>query len=480
MSQQVQTRITGTVKWFNTKKGFGFAAPDNGGNDVFVHTSALAAARRLSEGDRIEFGIEHSEKGPSAVAVIPLKDSSPRSEGRKKDVIQQAETRSDMRTGLRFEDLGLIEPLLRAVAQEGYTEPTPIQVQSIPDVARGRDLLGCAQTGTGKTAAFALPILQRLTEISPRSGNGARRTNKVLVLSPTRELATQIGESFAAYGRYTGFKHATIFGGVGQTPQVDALRRGIDILVATPGRLLDLMNQGHVKLDTIEIFVLDEADRMLDMGFIHDVKRVIAKLPKQRQTLLFSATMPAEIVSLADGLLKNPVKVAVSPEQPTVEIVDQAVYFVSNKKDKQPLLEHLLRDRSITRVLVFTRTKHGADRVVKMLGRAGITAHAIHGNKSQNARERALGNFKSGQTRVLVATDVAARGIDIESISHVIQFDLPNIPETYVHRIGRTGRAGAEGIALSFCDPEERAYLRDIEKLIRKRVRVISDHPFAS
>ncbi len=468
MSQQVQSRITGTVKWFNPKKGFGFAAADDGREDIFIHQSALETVRRLNEGDRIEFAVEHNAKGPAAVAVIPLNGAAP-----------QAAARSASPAGDGFGGMGLIEPLLRAVAEEGYTEPTPIQVQAIPHVLEGRNLLGCAQTGTGKTAAFALPILQRLTFAAPRPDNRARRVIKVLVLSPTRELATQIGESFATYGRHTGFKHATIYGGVGQTPQVDALRRGVDILVATPGRLLDLMGQGYINLDAIEVFVLDEADQMLDMGFIHDVKKIIGALPKKRQTLLFSATMPAEIVALAAQLLKDPVKVSVSPEQPTVEMIEQMVYLVQNKKDKQPLLEHLLRDRTISRVLVFTRTKHGADKVVRFLKKAGIPAEPIHGNKSQSARERALGNFKAGRTRVLVATDVAARGIDIDSISHVIQFDLPNVPETYVHRIGRTGRAGADGIALAFCDPEERPYLRDIEKLIRKRIPVEDRHPFA-
>ncbi len=469
MSHQVQTRITGTIKWFDARKGFGFATPDDGGKDVFIHHSALKTTRRLDEGDRVEFAIEQGTKGPSAVGVIHLDGADP-----------EPVPHAHMSTGLRFDDLGLIAPLLRAVAQQGYTEPTPVQAQSIQPILEGRDLLGCAQTGTGKTAAFALPILQRLTEVLSRPANGHRRTIKALILSPTRELAAQIGESFAAYGRYSGFKHATVFGGVGQNPQVEALQRGVDILVATPGRLLDLIGQGYVRLDAVEVFVLDEADRMLDMGFIHDVKRVIALLPRRRQTLLFSATLPAEIVALAEHLLKNPVRVAVTPEQPTVEIIEQLVYFVPSRKDKQPLLEYLLRDPLITRALVFTRTKHGANRVVKLLARAGIAAEPIHGNKSQSARERALANFKSGRTRVLVATDVAARGIDIENISHVIQFDLPNIPETYVHRIGRTGRAGAAGIALALCDPEERAFLRDIEKLIRKRIPVAENHPFAA
>jgi ATP-dependent RNA helicase RhlE len=378
---------------------------------------------------------------------------------------------------MSFEQLQLIDPLLRAVRAEGYVEPTPIQQQSIPHVLAGRDLLGCAQTGTGKTAAFALPILQRLTA-RPATAQG-RRPIRALVLTPTRELATQIGDSFATYGRHTGLRHTVIFGGVGQDPQVRALRAGVDILVATPGRLLDLMSQGLVALSSLEVFVLDEADRMLDMGFIHDVRKVIAALPKKRQTLFFSATMPPDIQSLADSILTDPVKVSVVPQATTAERIDQSVYFVE-KSDKRALLEHVLRDPAIARVIVFTRTKHGANRVADQLGRAGIQAEAIHGNKSQNARERALGNFKRGTTRVLVATDIAARGIDIDGITHVVNYDLPNVPESYVHRIGRTARAGASGVALSFCDLEEREYLADIERLIRMRVPVVTEHPFRS
>ncbi|MBL8154919.1 MAG: DEAD/DEAH box helicase [Anaerolineae bacterium] len=374
---------------------------------------------------------------------------------------------------MHFQDLNLIDPLLRAVRAEGYETPTPIQEQAIPHVLSGRDLIGCAQTGTGKTAAFALPILQHL---AARPSNGAIRS---LILSPTRELATQIGDSFAVYGRNLRLRTIVIYGGVGQQPQVDKLRRGADILVATPGRLLDLMNQGFVNLTRIEIFVLDEADRMLDMGFIHDVRRVISALPTRRQTLLFSATMPQDIQDLADRILVKPVRVEVTPQATTVEKIDQSVFFVE-KKDKRALLEHLLGDRAIRRVLVFTRTKHGANKLVEQLFRSNIQAEAIHGNKSQTARERALANFKSGRTRVLVATDIAARGIDVDDVTHVINYDLPNEPESYVHRIGRTARAGASGIAFSFCDAEERAYLRDIEKLIRLRVPVVSEHPFAA
>ncbi|HVU12628.1 MAG TPA: DEAD/DEAH box helicase [Phototrophicaceae bacterium] len=374
---------------------------------------------------------------------------------------------------MQFQDLNLIDPLLRAVRAEGYTEPTPIQAQAIPHILTGRDLIGIAQTGTGKTAAFALPILQRLTEQTQH-----QRGTRVLVLSPTRELATQIGESFTAYGRHTRLKSIVVFGGVGQQPQVDAWRRGTDILVATPGRLLDLMGQGIIRLNTIEIFVLDEADRMLDMGFIHDVRKIIDVLPTQRQTLLFSATMPEAIQDLAHDILIKPMRVEVTPQATTVEKVEQSVYFV-NKQDKRALLEHLLADQKIRRALVFTRTKHGANKLAEQLDRANIQAEAIHGNKSQSARERALANFKSGKTRVLVATDIAARGIDIDDVTHVINYDLPNEPESYVHRIGRTARAGASGQAYSFCDAEEREYLRDIEKLIRLHVPVVTEHPYA-
>ncbi len=376
---------------------------------------------------------------------------------------------------MSFDELQLIEPLLRAVRAEGYTQPSPIQEQAIPHVLAGRDLLGCAQTGTGKTAAFALPILQRLVA---RKTHGAPYV-RVLVLSPTRELASQIGESFETYGKYTPIRQITIFGGVGQNPQVAQLRRGADVLVATPGRLLDLMNQGYVKLDRLEVLVLDEADRMLDLGFIHAVRRIIAILPTNRQTLLFSATMPEDIQSLADNILDNPVRVAVTPVASTVDTIQQSIYFVE-KLDKPNLLEHLLRDSSIKRVLVFTRTKHGADKVVDRLKRASIFAQAIHGNKSQSARQLALSNFKLGKTRVLVATDIAARGIDVDEITHVINYDLPNEPEGYVHRIGRTGRAGASGIAYSFCDIEERAYLVDIERLIRLNIPRATGYPYAS
>ncbi|HWR32696.1 MAG TPA: DEAD/DEAH box helicase [Chitinophagaceae bacterium] len=373
---------------------------------------------------------------------------------------------------MAFKKLEIIEPILKAVAAEGYTIPTPIQQQAIPLVLQRKDLLGCAQTGTGKTAAFAIPILQILHEQKPLAPG-----INVLILTPTRELAIQIDESFAAYGKFTGIRHTVIFGGVSQLHQTNALRRGVDVLVATPGRLLDLMTQGYIRLDKLQIFVLDEADRMLDMGFIHDVKKVIAKLPPKRQTLFFSATMPPEIQKLANVLLTHPAKVEVTPPASTVDKIEQSLYHIG-KMEKPELLLHLLHDKAIVTALVFTRTKHGADKVVKILQRHNIRAAAIHGNKSQNARQDALANFKNGGLRVLVATDIAARGIDIDDLTHVINFELPNVPETYVHRIGRTGRAGNTGIAISFCSVEERDELKDIQKLIGKTIPVIHEHPF--
>ncbi len=373
-----------------------------------------------------------------------------------------------------FSSLNIIEPILRAVDEEGYTTPTPIQAQAIPIVLQGIDLLGCAQTGTGKTAAFAIPILQLL---SADKTVRKKRIIRSLIVTPTRELAIQIDESFKAYGRHTNLKSTVVFGGVNQNPQTTALTQGIDILIATPGRLLDLMNQGFISLRDVEFFVLDEADRMLDMGFIHDVKRLLAVLPKQRQSLFFSATMPPEIVKLASTILINPQKVSVTPVSSTVDIIKQYVYFV-DKGNKNALLLEILKDTAIKTVLVFTRTKHGADKVVKILVNHHISAEAIHGNKAQNARQRALANFKAQTTRVLVATDIAARGIDIDDLEYVINYEISNIAETYVHRIGRTGRAGAKGTALSFCDAEEKAYLRDVEKLISKRIEVIDNHPF--
>ncbi len=375
---------------------------------------------------------------------------------------------------MAFRSLKIIEPILQSLKEEGYTIPTAIQAEAIPIVLQGKDLLGSAQTGTGKTAAFAIPILQLLSE---KRINDKKKKIRSLIVTPTRELAIQIGESFKAYGRHTGLTCTVVFGGVNQNPQTLALQRGIDILVATPGRLLDLMNQGFVSLRDIEIFVLDEADRMLDMGFIHDVKKLIAALPHKRQSLFFSATMPPEIVKLSSTILNNPSKVQVTPVSSTADTINQSLYFV-DKGNKNALLVNILKDKNIKTALVFTRTKHGADKVVKMLVKSHIKAEAIHGNKAQNARQRALNNFKAQTTRVLVATDIAARGIDVDDLGFVINFEIPNIAETYVHRIGRTGRAGANGIALSFCDAEEKEYLRDIEKLIGKKIPVIDDHPF--
>jgi ATP-dependent RNA helicase RhlE len=363
--------------------------------------------------------------------------------------------------------LGLSPAVLAALTAEGYVNPTPIQQKAIPEVLKGRDLLGCAQTGTGKTAAFAVPMIERL--MASPTQRDARRP-RALVLSPTRELSAQIAESFANYGRGSNLKYAVIFGGVGQGPQISALSRGLDVLVATPGRLIDLMNQGAAFLDKVEILVLDEADRMLDMGFLPDVRRILQKLPKQRQTLFFSATMPSDIEKLSREILVNPVRVDVAPVSSTAERIEQSVYMVETS-EKRRVLERVLRDPAVERAIVFTRTKHGANRLVKELERGEITAEAIHGNKSQGARQRALDNFKSGRLRVLIATDIAARGIDVDGISHVVNYDLPNIPESYVHRIGRTARAGAAGIAISLCSREERGYLRDIERLTRTPIR---------
>jgi len=374
-----------------------------------------------------------------------------------------------------FGDLGLIEPLQAALSAQNYNHPTPIQAQAIPHVLAGRDLLGIAQTGTGKTAAFALPILQLLSE-SPRPARF--REPRVLVVAPTRELAIQIGEAFAVYGKQIRFRQTVIYGGVGQRPQVQALARGVDVLVATPGRLLDLMNQRHLSLQSVEFLVLDEADRMLDMGFIHDVRKIVAALPRQRQTLFFSATMPSAVAGLAGGILSDPVKVSVTPSATTVERIEQGVYFV-RAADKRRLLTEVLQDRALSRVIVFSRTKHGANRIAEHLEKASIGAEAIHGNKSQAARHRALEAFKSGRVRVMVATDIAARGIDVDGVSHVINFDLPNVPEDYVHRIGRTARAGAAGVAISFCDPGERAYLRNIERLTKRALTPIGGGAYA-
>lgn len=376
---------------------------------------------------------------------------------------------------MTFNDLELTEPLKKAVQKAGYTIPTPIQQQSIPAILKGRDILGCAQTGTGKTAAFSIPTIQLLSINS--NGRGGKSPIKSLILTPTRELAIQIGESIAEYGAYSPLKHLVIFGGVPQHSQVQALRNGVDILVATPGRLLDLMDQGYISLSQIEIFTLDEADRMLDMGFVHDVKKVIKKIPVKRQTLFFSATMPNAILDLANSILTNPLKVEVTPVSSTAELIQQEVYFI-DKNNKKNLLVDLLEKSDADRVLVFTRTKHGANKVVKDMISAGIKSEAIHGNKTQNARQKALTNFKNKTTRVLVATDIAARGIDIDELALVINYEIPNIAETYVHRIGRTGRAGASGKAISFSDYEEKSYIRDIQKLIGLNIPVVSNHDY--
>jgi len=376
---------------------------------------------------------------------------------------------------MTFKDLGIVEPILKALNQKGYTHPTPIQEQAIPILLKGKDLMGCAQTGTGKTAAFAIPILQHIYN-NNQNGRNSRKI-KALIVTPTRELAIQIFDNFKIYGKNTGIKCNVIFGGVKQHAQTAALRQGVDVLVATPGRLLDLMNQGFISLRDIEYFVLDEADQMLDMGFIHDIKKLLVKLPHQRQSLFFSATMPKSIVELSRKILGDFDTVTIKPEQATAEKVEQAIYFV-HKKAKIKLLIHLLETQSIDSTLVFSRTKHGANKIVKLLDKAGINAAAIHGNKSQGARVKALEGFKEGKIKVLVATDIAARGIDIDELALVVNYDLPNISETYVHRIGRTGRAKASGVAVSFCDQEERAYLRDIEKLIRQEIPVIADHPY--
>ncbi|KRT73747.1 MAG: ATP-dependent RNA helicase rhle, ATP-dependent RNA helicase RhlE [Deltaproteobacteria bacterium CSP1-8] len=392
---------------------------------------------------------------------------------------------------MTFSDFGFSTELLRAVRAKNYTVPTPIQEKAIPHVLSGKDLLGCAQTGTGKTAAFALPILQKLgqeggqgqEQEGPHPGRKEKkrafRPVRALVLTPTRELATQIGESFREYGRHTGLRQTTVYGGVSQVPQERALREGVDIVVATPGRLLDLMSQGLIRLGAIEIFVLDEADRMLDMGFIHDIRRLVDKLPPRRQSLFFSATIPGDIRRLADTILRDPVRVTVSPQAPAPEAVEHYLYLVE-KPDKAALLQHLLADPALRNVLVFTRTRHGADRVARHLARARIPAEAIHGDKTQRAREQALSDFRRGKSRVLVATDIAARGLDIVGLSHVVNYDLPNEPESYVHRTGRTGRAGLSGIALSFCDIGERPYLPAIEQLLRKHLKVVEDHPHRS
>ena len=376
---------------------------------------------------------------------------------------------------MKFESLELISPILKALKDENYIEPTSIQEQAIPPALAGRDLLGSAQTGTGKTAAFALPIIQHLTNDN-KEQRGKRKVAS-LIVTPTRELAIQIGESLTAYAKYTDISNTVIFGGVNQKSQTQALKKGVDILVATPGRLLDLMGQGYISLRDVRYFVLDEADRMLDMGFIHDVKKIIAELPRKRQTLFFSATMPKNIVRLSDEILTNPIRIAVDPTSSTAETVQQYLYF-TNKQNKMDLLFHILKDSDIDQVLLFSRTKHGANRIARRLSKKKVEASTIHGDRSQNQRQKALSQFKEGRIRVLVATDIAARGIDIDKLRYVINYDIPNEPETYVHRIGRCGRAGEEGVSISISEPEENAYIRDIEKLIDQKIERVEDHPF--
>lgn len=495
-------RMTGTVKWYDERKGFGFVRSDKNGLEIFVHRTALPVHGDLDmdTGDRISFKIQDGRKGPIALDIKELGEEKQEkievNERKDVKIVKKVEAIQDKieikakkhskstGTDVSFTDLGLIPELLNAIKDSGYVEPTPIQAQAIPLVLNGRDMLGCAQTGTGKTAAFALPILQQLSKHSgaqKRSKDGEpdkKKTNrkiKVLVLSPTRELAIQIGDSFRTYGKYTRLRNTVVYGGVGQNPQVDRIKHGVDILVATPGRLLDLTRQGHIDLSHIEVLVFDEGDRMLDMGFMPDMRAVIRLVPhKNRQTLLFSATIPREIIELSKSMLHNPIHINISPEQPTLEIIKQEVFMISNKK-KQRLLEQILKDSTVTRALVFMRTKHSANRVVKHLKSIGTRVDAIHGDKSQTARQAALENFRKGRTRVLVATDVASRGIDVDDISHIIQYDLPNVPETYLHRIGRTARAGAGGNAYAFCEENRRKELKAIEQFIRMRLKIINN-----
>lgn len=376
---------------------------------------------------------------------------------------------------MKFKELDIIPPILKALDELGYDTPSPIQELAIPILLKQKDLLGCAQTGTGKTAAFAIPILQYIYQ--NRNFHKKKRYIRALVVTPTRELAIQIGESFSKYGKYTGVRNTVVFGGVKQNSQVKALQAGVDVLVATPGRLLDLIGQGFINLKDVEISVLDEADHMLDMGFINDIKKIVAKIPEKRQSLFFSATMPPEIVRLSKHILGNPEKITIKPEQTTAEKVEQALYYVAHN-NKVKLLTHIIKSNDVDSVLVFSRTKHGANKIVKKLINAGLPAAAIHGNKSQNARQKVLSEFKDKQIKILVATDIAARGIDVSNLALVVNYDLPNVAETYIHRIGRTGRASASGVAVSFCDLEERAYLRDIEKLIKQKISLVTDHPF--
>ena len=468
-------RWTGTVKWYDEKKGFGFITLDSDGRDIFLHRTALQSNgyNNVSNGDSLTFTIQEQKKGFAALEVKRKKteDDLEFSKSEGKMSLRYDQTESDV----SFDDLNLDPKILLAIRDSGYKVPTPIQAHTIPIILEEKDVLGCAQTGTGKTAAYAFPILQRLIV---KNDNNIKKSRKisVLVVAPTRELAIQIKNNFRVYGKYTGLKSIVVYGGVSQNPQVKKLKQDVDILVATPGRLLDLMRQGHINLSHIEIFVLDEGDRMLDMGFIHDIRSIIRYIPKKnRQTLLFSATIPHEVIKLANSILNEPIKIEISPDQPTLEIIKQTVFLITKKK-KEILLEKLLKDKSITRALVFIRTKHNTNRVVKRLKRKGIQTDAIHGNKSQTARQQALQSFRTGKTRVLVATDVASRGIDVDDISHIIQFDLPDEPKTYIHRIGRTARAGAGGVAYTFCEENQKQKLKEIEKLIRMRLKLVRNY----
>ena len=469
-------RMTGTVKWYNEKKGFGFITLDRDGKDIFLHHTAMQTIQdnSITSGDCLTFAIQPQKKGLAAVEVKRLNSE---------EVVQSSISEEikpiqykQIDSGLNFADLDLDSEILQAVRDSGYKVPTPIQAHAIPIILEGKDVLGCAQTGTGKTAAYALPILQRLISVKNNTNMKNKRKISVLVVAPTRELAIQIKDSFSIYGKYTSLRNTVVYGGVGQNPQVKKLQQGVDILIATPGRLLDLMRQGHINLGYVEVLILDEGDRMLDMGFIKDIRTIIKFMPKMnRQTLLFSATIPQEVQKLANSILNKPIRIDITPEQPTLEILKQTVFIISKKK-KQALLEKLLNDKSIKRALVFMRTKHSANRVVKTLKRKGMRTDAIHGDKSQNARQDALQKFRTGNIRVLVATDVASRGIDVDGISHVIQFDLPDGTETYLHRIGRTARAGAGGIAYAFCQEDELHKLKEIEKLIRMRLKIVKNH----
>ena len=469
-------RMTGTVKWYNEKKGFGFITLDRDGKDIFLHHTAMQPNQdnNITSGDCLTFAIQPQKKGFAAVEVKRLNSEEVVQSSISEEIKPKQYNQID--SGLNFVDLNLDSEILQAVRDSGYKVPTPIQAQAIPIILEGKDVLGCAQTGTGKTAAYALPILQRLFSIKSNTSMKNKRKISVLVVAPTRELAIQIKNSFSIYGKYTGLRNTVVYGGVGQNPQVKKLQQGVDILIATPGRLLDLMRQGHINLGYVEVLILDEGDRMLDMGFINDIRTIIKCMSKMnRQTLLFSATIPQEVKKLANSILNKPIRIDITPDQPTVEILKQTVFIISKKK-KQALLEKLLTDKSIKRALVFMRTKHSANRVVKTLKRKGMRTDAIHGDKSQNARQDALQNFRTGNIRVLVATDVASRGIDVDGISHVIQFDLPNETETYLHRIGRTARAGAGGIAYAFCEEDELHKLKEIEKLIRMRLKIVKNH----